>query len=448
MIPGQRVEIDLGSDDEDQPSQQPVMLPGAFVGDVLERSSQAPRAPSAPTLKSNNGFPEHKKRNIENRFKRQKAVNPSRQQFSQTESPHTVHNVADSQPVATSPAGRGEPKTWEQGERQRIDEENRQKLAAMSPAEIEEERQELMDSLSPAFLQHLLRRSNINSGSAEAELDAQPPQSPQLPASDTQKSKPKDVKSVSFADPPPSAAVAEPADEDRDKPTPTEPPQSAMNPELPPHDSIHFPQPQQPPDLDPASATFFEDLHTKYFPALPSEPEKLAWMQASKAKHDSSYDPSATAFKPQDIRFSFTGELIPPKTAAEIPVTMGLHHHGDSPDAAGYTIPELAHLARSAYAAQRCIAFQTLGRILFRLGKGEFGDSGEPGAEWEGAQETFGELARGLWGVVEGEKVIETLVRESEGTGVDRGRHLSAKAYATEAVWLWRKGGGRRWKAA
>ena len=36
---------------------------------------------------------------------------------------------------------------------------------------------------------------------------------------------------------------------------------------------------------------------------------------------------------------------------------------------------------------------------------------------------------------------------ESEGNGVDGGRHLSAKAYATEAVLLWRKGGGRRWKA-
>ena len=36
---------------------------------------------------------------------------------------------------------------------------------------------------------------------------------------------------------------------------------------------------------------------------------------------------------------------------------------------------------------------------------------------------------------------------ESEGKGVAGGRHMSARAYATEAVWLWQKGGGRRWKA-
>jgi hypothetical protein len=150
---------------------------------------------------------------------------------------------------------------------------------------------------------------------------------------------------------------------------------------------------------------------------------------------------------PKDLRFSFKGELIPPKTASEIPVTAGLHHHGDAPEAAGYTISELEHLAHSSFAPQRCIAFQTLGRILYRLGKGEFGDSGEPGADTVGAEDTFGELARGLWREIEREQVIQTLVRESEAKGVDGGRHVSARAYATEAVWLWRKGGGRTWKA-
>jgi len=53
-----------------------------------------------------------------------------------------------------------------------------------------------------------------------------------------------------------------------------------------------------------------------------------------------------------------------------------------------------------------------------------------------------------LWGLVEKGGVIGMLVRESEGEGVDGGRHVSARAYATEAVWLWRKGGGRRWKAS
>ncbi|KAK5144322.1 hypothetical protein LTR04_001612, partial [Oleoguttula sp. CCFEE 6159] len=91
----------------------------------------------------------------------------------------------------------------------------------------------------------------------------------------------------------------------------------------------------------------------------------------------------------------------------------------------------------------RCIAFQTLGRILYRLGKGEFGDSGDEGEGRVGVEDTMGELARGLWRCVEHEKVVDVLVAEAEGAG----RHLSAKAYATEALWLWRLGGGRRWKA-
>ncbi|KAK1067871.1 hypothetical protein LTR33_011270, partial [Friedmanniomyces endolithicus] len=123
------------------------------------------------------------------------------------------------------------------------------------------------------------------------------------------------------------------------------------------------------------------------------------------------------------LRFSFTGELLAPRTASLIPVTAGLHHHGDSPEAAGYTVAELAHLSRSTYAAQRCVAFQTLGRFLYRLGKGEFGDPGEPGEDVTGAEESFGELARGLWHAVEQERVIETLVLESEGQGVGEGRH-------------------------
>ena len=61
-------------------------------------------------------------------------------------------------------------------------------------------------------------------------------------------------------------------------------------------------------------------------------------------------------------------------------MTAGLHHHGAAPEDAGYTIGELAHLARSTVPAQRCVAFQTLGRVLYRLGRGEFGGRGRGGA--------------------------------------------------------------------
>ena len=122
---------------------------------------------------------------------------------------------------------------------------------------------------------------------------------------------------------------------------------------------------------------------------------------------------------------------MPPRIARAVPVSKGLHHHGEAPEAAGYTIPELARLARSKFPSQRCLAFQVLGRVLYRLGRGEWGDEGE-------------EMVKGLWGCVEGGKVIETL---EEAAGAEGG-HQGSMAYATEALWLWRKGGGKRWKAA
>ncbi|KAI7436248.1 hypothetical protein KC336_g3458, partial [Hortaea werneckii] len=435
-------ELNLGPDDESdaRPQAPPAVLPGAFVTDVQERQVSQPKAPSAPTLRSKTGFPEHKKRNTTSRF-RQKAQenNPPSEKSSQ--------DVAQPPPSAKpSSGGDAKPKSWEEDEKQRIDDENRQKLAGMSEAEIEEERRELMNSMSPEFIQRLLKRSNIDSGSNESNLQPEQPSPVQEKPIEEKKTK-EPKKSVKFADPEPAAPPPAPSQQPEAKPPKGEKDMRYVDDDPTPGDSIHFPQAPQPPDLDPNSTTFLSDLHEKYFPSLPADPDKLSWMQTSPADRKA-YSANASAFNAQEIRFSFTGEILAPTTSHLIPVTEGLHHHGAAPDAAGYTIPELAHLSRSSYAAQRCIAFQTLGRILYRLGKGEFGNPGEPGVEATGLEDSLGKLARGLWGVVEHEKVIEGLVAESEGLGVDGGRHLSARAYATEAVWLWRKGGGRRWKAA
>lgn len=440
MIRGQKFEIDLGDDDGNNDAQDGTSLPGAFVGDILERKPAAPSAPAAPTLKSKTGFPEHKKRNVESRFKQRSKARTKEDSSDGVRD--AIQTQDDNHPSSSEASGAGKVKTWEEEEKQRIDLENRRKIAQMSPEEIEEERRELMNSLSPGLLQRLLQRSNIDSGTAEEDLSNQP----QNPVQGTQKPRNPNPKSVSFAELSTEDTLhgekGSIIDADNDNDAHDVPETDPL-----PHESVHFPRPPQPPDLDPSSETFFEDLHQKYFPSLPSDPDKLEWMQTSTSTIQS-YDPSASALDPKDLRFSFKGELIPPRTALDIPVTAGLHHHGDAPDAAGYTIPELAHLAQSSFPAQRCIAFQTLGRILYRLGIGEFGDSGEPGADTMGSADTFGELARGLWQEVDKEKVIEILVTESEGNGVDKGRHVSAKAYATEAVWLWRKGGGRRWKAS
>ena len=483
MIRGERFELDLGSDDEHDVAQGSAILPGAFVGDVLERKPAAPKPPSLPSLKSKSGFPEHKKRNVESRFKQRKANKDVEQPTAVSNTPTAQNTPASFTPasVSNSHAG-GKAKSWEEEEKERIDQDNRQKLADMSVDEIEEERRELLSSLSPDLVRKLLQRSkiqsaqnallrsNVESGSEEVDLSNVPgldePSLPTVMVKDSEgpdttsdsrdlqqrpnpKSDAKPSKTVRFAEEP------EPPTED-EHPLYTHTDDNYTSTTSLPHDSIHFPRAPHPPSLDPSSTTFLSDLHQKYFPSLPSDPSNLEWMQTSSPTcgDHGPYDPSASAFSAKDIRFDFKGHLIPPREAASIPVTEGLHHHGEAPDSAGYTIAELAHLARSSYPAQRSIAFQTLGRVLYRLSKGEFGAA--PGAEAEvagveilqGGQDAFGRLAGGLWHEVERLQVIPILISESEGTGVDGGRHVSAKAYATEAVWLWRKGGGKRMKAA
>lgn len=452
MFRGEKFVLDIDGDGDVRQSEPAAAAPSpfTFVGDVLERKSAAPTPPSAPSLKSKTGFPEHKKRPLQSRFKQRK------QQADPTVlSDGTTVSAGAQQPRPDAAQQEDTaPRSWQDQEKSQIDKQNRDVLAGMSEAEIAEARAELLGSLDADLIQKLLSRSNIDSGSNEVE-SLQPPPEP-VEGGILQREKPTKQKSVAFADDQAPAAPKptvrdeydeatlevdyEPDFPDADKPSAPEEPDDDT------HDTIHFPTPRQPPSLDPNSTTFLTDLHEKYFPSLPSDPDKLEWMRTRKTDK-AAYSPSASSLNPNEIRFSFDGELLAPKTSASIPVSQGLHHHGNAPEAAGYTIPELAMLSRSTYAAQRCVAFQTLGRILYRLGKGEFGDAGEEGANRPGADETFGELARGLWREVEKEHVIAQLVAESEGNGVDGGRHMSAKAYATEAVWLWRKGGGRRWKA-
>jgi hypothetical protein len=454
MFRGEKFVLDI-DDDGDVRQSEPVAAapspsPFTFVGDVLERKSTAPTPPSAPTPRNKTGFPEHKKRPLQSRFKQRK-----QQADTTVLSDGTTVSAGAQQPRQNATYDDdASPRTWQDQEKIQIDKQNRDVLAGMSEAEIAEARAELLGSLDADLIQKLLARSNIDSGSNEVDNLQAPPEP--IEGGILHREKPTKQKSVAFADDrTPSAPKTTVQDEDQeatievdyepdfaDADKPSAPEEGDEHS----HDTIHFPTPSQPPSLDPNSATFLTDLHEKYFPSLPSDPDKLEWMRTRKTDK-AAYSPASSSLNPNEIRFSFDGELLAPKTSASIPVSEGLHHHGNAPEAAGYTIPELAMLSRSTYAAQRCVAFQTLGRILYRLGKGEFGDAGEDGANRPGADETFGELARGLWREVEKEHVIAQLVAESEGNGVDGGRHMSAKAYATEAVWLWRKGGGRRWKA-
>ncbi|KAJ6178402.1 hypothetical protein N7519_008863 [Penicillium mononematosum] len=434
---GERFVLDL---DEESGAPE-VPSPFSLVGEIQERapSNAIPPAPKLPT--SSTGFPAPRQRKPSS-FKQRRAN--------------------QSTPPAAAPT---EPTV--QDEKKSIDEENRRQLAAMSDAQIQQEREELMEQMDPGLLERFLRRANI-------EEDRKSKFEPAPAADET--SKPK--KSVSF-DIPPSAPVPAPSAQSHSIPKPSPKPHprnedlappslpedlhpASERPSLDPAtiETFHFPQPTAPmPVLDPSSPSFLSDLQSHYFPEIAQDPSTLSWLQPLSADEEdpdstSAYHPASNAISmaPSAIRFSLRGTILAPETSLSLPTTMGLHHHGEDPHAAGYTIPELAILSRSTFPAQRCIAWQVIGRILFRLGRAEFGERG-------------GQLSDGLWFVIEKEGIVAGMLAEADGAagqtqGRDKskntkdeeggnlplasgvGRHASAAAWAVEGIWLWQKGGG------
>jgi RNA polymerase II-associated protein 1 len=428
-----------------------------FSLDIKEKEVGAVKPPSFPQPKSTpTGFPEHKKRTRLSAFKKQR-------QGADGSAPEPQDGPAIStRPVPAAPAAPAQaPQPARPGpssttEKAAIDRENRDLLASMSPGQIEEERQELLSRLDPSIVQMLLRRANIDEPTTPSPFDEpadrgsstagpfKPEDAPAIVVDDTTATTPKEnrqKKTVHFdedAPPPePPAGLFDPSSE----PPPPPPPSSTAAADTFAANTTHFPHPKPLPDLDPADPDFLETLHSKYFPNLPADPTKLAWMApiptpGSVADQESPYYPGQSSLSIASLRFDFKGRLLPPSKSRSIPVTKGLHHHGQAPEAAGYTIGELGILARSAVPAQRCVAFQTLGRILFRLGQGEWGGSG--GGEGDDAR---ADLAKGLWRTVQEAKVIESLLEAAE---VPEGQgHRGSRSYAIEALWLFEKGG---WK--
>ncbi|KAI0189134.1 RPAP1-like protein [Xylaria flabelliformis] len=453
------------------------MASSLFVLDVKEKETADAKAPSFPQVKSStSGFPEHKKRSKVSTFKQKRhGLQPDDQKpkvfLSSSDQPLSALNHGS---IAT-PSGQ----SFETNEKSNIDRENRQKLASMSPQEIEQARQEIFSGLDPSILEMLLKRANLDEGASTLPYD-QPQSTPEATSSGGgQASTAPEIRIEDTSIEPRSSALPE---TDTTRPgttgsknnsTNTQPrpsisaetderdssPKQITNPEdhtpidddsapaIPPQEHIidpssssdaegahHWPRAPQPADLDPSDPNFLQNLHKKYFPSLPADPSKLAWMAPiptpnSAADRDSPYYPGQDSLPISALRFDFRGALLPPRIARAVPTTKGLHHHGEAPEAAGYTIRELARLARSAVPGQRCVAYQTLGRILYRLGKGEFGGVAHD------------DVSMGIWREVEEGAVMRSL---SEEAGTEEGRgHRSARAFATEAIWLFERGGWR-----
>lgn len=422
-IPGEKFTIPLDSDSGDDTHHHRRPDPKAnlrFIRDIVEKP-----IPTSPVLAPNvtnatsTGFPAHKKRGP-SKFKQRAQEDLERQRRRQAAGP----------PPSTRPNAQLD----ERSERQRISDENEQRIASMSQEEIEEERKELLSGLSPGLIERLLKKSILDHGAVHGSFKDEPvgdnprleqksSPSPRLVQKDEH---PTPTRKVAFESTPENAPTSTP-------PTPHPTAVDAPDEDLsPPPTTVHFPRPpttRDDLDLDPSSPEFLAQLHTKYFPDLPSDPSKLAWMNPPTTDEDAAYHPTNTDLPASALRFDFRGDLLPPRKSREIPANLGLHHHADAPNAAGYTVPELARLARSAFPTQRCMAMQTLGRVLYKLGMGIYGVE---------------DITQGLWRCMAEGRVVAGLEEAAQGK---QGGHLSVKAYATDALWLWQKGGGRRWKA-
>ncbi|ODQ80296.1 hypothetical protein BABINDRAFT_61500 [Babjeviella inositovora NRRL Y-12698] len=374
-------------------------------------------------------------------------------------------------------------------EAEKINQENIEVLSQMSAEEREREKQELIDSLDPMILQALIKRANKRSSEAEAEIegygtwiggtkedDKRGKNSDEaawgggLNSADVDKalglggaSLVKDLKeNVEAASSKTSledkkvrfntTAKVQYDDEDDlvdaegwedveylDDLAPSfEAAQALDNQTLEEMmNSVHFPRRQvaDPTEnkLDLDDPDFNRKLHEKYFPDLPMDTEKLKWMEPVKVTANALvYD------NINELRFDFRGDLIIPDENAAIPTHAGLHHHSEDAQMAGYTFRELAHLARSKMNSQRCIAIQTLGRILHKLGKKAYNivpeSAGADAPEQELSWAEFEKMCR--------EVIAELRITETLEAAADEKltKNLSVRNYAIEALWLWKQG--------
>ena len=400
---GQRFELDLDSDDfAIRPFNDNENQSALAIKEIREHdTSDIPPAPTAKPSKF--GFPAHKSRHNTPTFRqKQQSVNAN-------------HLMQDSKPqyqpsdqAIRHHLGKKQGVDFEVQQRAEISEENNKRLAGMSMEDIEETRAELLSGLSPGLMEKLIKRANIDGDATQTTTRAE--ERPQAPG-------PGEEEDMT------SHELTTEAGEDNAPPPP--------DTSLPEGSSVHFPVPPRSASsykaLDPSSDTFHDDLRSTYFPELAHDPSSISWLQDPTPEDDqhSSYNPTLSSYPASSLRFDFNGRMIPPKESLKIPVSAGLHHHGDAPSSAGYTIPELTLLARSTMPNQRCIAYQTAGRILYRLGKGDFGQRAS-------------EMEEAIWDIIEHERILELIMVEAN----KQGGHVSAKSYATEALWLWRKGGG------
>lgn len=215
------------------------------------------------------------------------------------------------------------------GETKRIHEENQAKLREMSQAEILEEQKKLLSQLDPRLVE-FVRSCKAQSIHSSA--------SPSKPPQGESRTEGVPLDNVSRESDSPKAAVPS------QRPQVEEMEEEAKEGKSPP----------------PSPAAIDEHVPVKpkkeWVHMNVVEPEKLKWMKDLPAPRKKGTN------KAMQARFDFAGALIPP--TEDLPTHLGLHHHGEEPERAGYSLRELFLLSRSQLTQQRSLALSTLASIL------------------------------------------------------------------------------------
>ncbi|KAI5956496.1 hypothetical protein KGF54_000971 [Candida jiufengensis] len=443
-----------------------------FVGEIVEHEIEAPEPPNANV--SLTGFPDAKSKDGQkiSRWKlKSKLDKPEK---------------ADSQPKEQI---QDDPEQ-NLSEAEKIDRENKERLSRMSESEILAEQQELLKNLNPKLVQSLINRSKkreeanerkksldhkdhnhshdhhqhaegYNGWIGEMKTNKGITDLSQLNKEDVNKALGISDKKVKFDDDNVKTINYEDLDDNMElDPNGWEDVtdvnqlmnSNAVAPEgyqlnnddeedEEPNDTVHFTKPKNE-DIDLDDPKFFDKLHEKYYPDLPKETEKLSWMtKPLPAQVSTTYESIS------DMRFDFKGNLIQISINEEtedskgVPTYLGLHHHSENPQLAGYTLSELTHLSRSVLPGQRCLSIQTLGRILHKLGKHEFNilpiTEEEENQDIKNMISTFEKM---MWDLIDELRIVESL---EEAADEKKTKNLSVRNYAIEALWLLKTGGGR-----
>lgn len=290
--------------DEAEPEEDDTAV--RILGQVVERHAGIQRPPSMPMRTESKGFPVVTRRVPGQSLFGRRQRSQKQQEGDGLREIGTPMTTLGKQRSATANSS-GD------SEMDEIDATNRARLQEMTSQEIRDAQEELLRSLDPELRAKLMNRKKT---------------APTKTA----------VKKTSVASVKPEPVVQKPS----------------------------APSQQAPMDLSKIKTEEELMQQTQRLPA--EERAKVEWMQSTpQSKSKEPRKPKKRATQPQEEptleRFDFDGRVLTEEQASAA-AHSGLYHHGEDPEAPGYTMPELLHLARSTVPSQRAMALTTIAKIL------------------------------------------------------------------------------------